>query len=165
MQRLLHWWPSSRLPILGLLLLLVMLSLPLQAQVERERPSIPLTASQQARYSAMLPNLRCMVCQNESLAASQAPLAVDLRYQIRGLLAKGDSDAQVKQYLVDRYGQYVLYKPRFEPSTWLLWLGPLLLLMIAIFIALRLLRRRSRAVLASSDVDAAALKRLLEDDR
>ncbi len=163
MQRLLHWWPSSRLPILGLLL--VMLSLPLQAQIERERPSIPLTASQQARYSAMLPNLRCMVCQNESLAASQAPLAVDLRYQIRGLLAKGDSDAEVKQYLVDRYGQYVLYKPRFEPSTWLLWLGPLLLLMIAIFIALRLLRRRSRAVPASSDVDAAALKRLLEEDR
>lgn len=163
MQRFLHWWPSSRLPILGLLL--VMLSLPLQAQVERERPSIPLTASQQTRYSAMLPNLRCMVCQNESLAASQAPLAVDLRYQIRGLLAKGDSDAQVKQYLVDRYGQYVLYKPRFEPSTWLLWLGPLLLLMIAIFIALRLLRRRSRAVPASADVDAAALKRLLEEDR
>lgn len=163
MQRFLHWWPSSRLPILGLLL--VMLSLPLQAQVERERPSIPLTASQQARYSAMLPNLRCMVCQNESLAASQAPLAVDLRYQIRGLLAKGDSDAQVKQYLVDRYGQYVLYKPRFEPSTWLLWLGPLLLLTIAIFIALRLLRRRSRAVPASADVDAAALKRLLEEDR
>jgi len=163
MQRLLHWWPSSRLPILGLLL--VMLSLPLQAQIERERPSIPLTASQQARYSAMLPNLRCMVCQNESLASSQAPLAVDLRYQIRELLAKGDSDAQVKQYLVDRYGQYVLYKPRFEPSTWLLWLGPLLLLMIAIFIALRLLRQRSRAVPASADVDAAALKRLLEEDR
>jgi len=163
MQRLLHWWPSSRLPILGLLL--VMLSLPLQAQIERERPSIPLTTSQQARYRAMLPNLRCMVCQNESLAASQAPLAVDLRYQIRGLLAKGDSDAQVKQYLVDRYGQYVLYKPRFEPSTWLLWLGPLLLLIIAIFIALRLLRRRSRAAPTSADVDATALKRLLEEDR
>lgn len=163
MQRLFHRRPSSRLLILGLLMLVQ--SAALHAQVERPRPAIALTAAQEARYRAMLPNLRCMVCQNESLAASQAPLAADLRYQIRGLLAKGDSDAQVKQYLVDRYGQYVLYKPRFEPSTWLLWLGPLLLLVVAIFIALRLLRRRGRKTASQPEVDAAALKRLLDDDR
>lgn len=158
-----HRRPSSRLLILGLLMGL--LSLPLHAQVERPRPEISLTAAQEVRYRAMLPNLRCMVCQNESLAASLAPLAADLRYQIRGLLAKGDSDAEVKQYLVDRYGQYVLYKPRFEPSTWLLWLGPLLLLVIAIFIALRLLRRRSHMACDLPEADAAALQRLLDEDR
>lgn len=163
MQRLRCRRPSSRLLIFGLLL--YGLSTALHAQVERSRPPIPLTVSQEARYRAMLPDLRCMVCQNESLAASQAPLAADLRYQIRGLLAKGDSDAQVKQYLIDRYGQYVLYKPRFEPSTWLLWLGPLLLLGIAIFIALRLLRRRSRTTSDLPEVDAAALQRLLDEDR
>lgn len=160
MRSSLRWWPGSRLLLIALLF-----TSAAYAQVERPRPPIPLTSAQEARYRAMLPNLRCLVCQNESLAASQAPLAADLRYQIRGLMAKGDSDAQVKQYLVDRYGQYVLYKPRFEPTTWLLWMGPLLLLIFAVIIALRLLRRRSRKAPDVPDLDQTALQHLLDEDR
>lgn len=136
-----------------------------QAQVERPHPPIPLTPAQSRRYEALLPELRCLVCQNESLAASQAPLAADLRYEVRGLIAKGDSDAQVKDYLVARYGQYVLYRPRFEPSTWLLWGGPFLLLAVALLVALRLLWRRPRAAAVDDKaVDAEALRRLLDED-
>lgn len=115
---------------------------------------------------ALLPGLRCMQCQNESLAASQAPLAADMRYKVRGLIAAGDSDEQVKQYLVDRYGQYVLYEPRFEPLTWLLWLGPSLLLLIAFGVVWRILRaRHSRSgtpVVAAPD--AEALHKLLDEE-
>lgn len=134
------------------------------AQIQRAHPPIPLTPAQEQRYEAMLPGLRCLVCQNESLAESQAPLAADLRYEIRGLVAKGDSDAEVKAYLVARYGEYVLYKPRFKPSTWLLWLGPFLLLGIGLAVVLRrLLRRRSTAA-PSTAPDDAALRRLLDEN-
>lgn len=134
----------------------------LQAQVQPARMPIVLTASQDARYRALLPGLRCMQCQNESLAASQAPLARDMRYKIRQLIVAGDSDAQVKQYLVDRYGQYVLYKPRFEPLTWLLWLGPFVLLLVALFAAWRFMRRRVAVVAARPD--PAALRKLLDEE-
>lgn len=136
-----------------------------QAQVVPARTPVVLTATQQARYMALLPGLRCMQCQNESLAASQAPLAQDMRYKIRQLIARGESDAQVRQYLVDRYGEYVLYKPRFEPLTWLLWLGPALFLLVALAVCWRLLavlRARREPV---RDTDTDALRRLLEDDR
>lgn len=155
----------GRLIVLGLSVLLLYGPMA-QAQVQRARKPIPLTPQQSQRFEAMLPNLRCLVCQNESLAESQAPLAMDLRYQIRGMLAKGDTDAQIKHYLVDRYGEYVLYTPRFRPGTWLLWLGPLLLLVIALFIAFRMMRRRGSAVAREpAPVDNEALRRLLDEDQ
>lgn len=133
------------------------------AQVQPTRTPIVLTATQEARYRALLPGLRCMQCQNESLDASQAPLAKDMRYKIRQLIAAGDSDAEVKQYLVDRYGQYVLYKPRFEPLTWLLWLGPFVLLVLALFGAWRFMGRRDRT--PAVEPDPAALRKLLDEER
>ena len=72
--------------------------------------------------------LRCLVCQNQTLADSNAGLAVDLRKQIREKLAGGMSDQEVIAFMVQRYGEFVLYKPRLEPSTWLLWFGPFLML-------------------------------------
>lgn len=69
--------------------------------------------------------LRCLVCQNESLADSHAELALDLRQEIRELIQAGKTDAQIRQFMVDRYGDFVLYRPVFESSTFLLWLGPL----------------------------------------
>ena len=133
------------------------------AQVRTEKPPIALTAEQQQRFEALLPNLRCLVCQNESLADSQAPLAQDLRYEIRGLLAKGDSDFQVKKYLTDRYGQFILYRPVVELRTYLLWFGPMLLLVISLTALFRFTRRRPAAVPAPA-VDQAALRKLLDDD-
>uniref|UniRef100_UPI0033421317 cytochrome c-type biogenesis protein n=1 Tax=Castellaniella defragrans TaxID=75697 RepID=UPI0033421317 len=79
------------------------------------------------RFHDLTSQLRCLVCQNESLADSNAPLAVDLKNEIRDRMAGGDSDEQIKQFLVDRYGHFVIYRPPFEASTLLLWLGPLLL--------------------------------------
>ncbi|MEI6551575.1 MAG: cytochrome c-type biogenesis protein, partial [Betaproteobacteria bacterium] len=76
--------------------------------------------------------LRCLVCQNESLASSRAELANDLREEVRKLIRQDKSDSQIKEYLVTRYGDFVLYKPEVKPLTWVLWFGPFLLLVLAI---------------------------------
>ncbi len=75
--------------------------------------------------------LRCLVCQNDTIAASQAPLAVDLRNQVRRMLAQGQSEAQVLEYMTQRYGDFVRYRPPLKPSTWPLWFLPAALLLIA----------------------------------
>ena len=75
--------------------------------------------------------LRCLVCQNDTIAASQAPLAVDLRNQVRRLLVQGQSEAQVLEYMTQRYGDFVRYRPPLKPSTWPLWFMPVLLLLLA----------------------------------
>lgn len=134
------------------------------AQVQVQYPPVPLTAAEQARLQVLLPQLRCLVCQNESLAASQAPLAKDLRHKIRLMLARGASNPRIRDYLVARYGQYVLYRPRFEPLTWLLWLGPFLLLALGLGVALRLLGSRRRPP-PPPPADPEALRRLLGDGR
>lgn len=84
------------------------------------------------RLIAITQDLRCLVCQNESLAASQAELAQDLRREVREMIRAGRSDDQIRSYLVARYGDFVLYKPPLKPTTWLLWGGPFALLFAAI---------------------------------
>ena len=86
--------------------------------------------------------LRCLVCQNQTIADSHAELAVDLRQQIREMLQKGMSDDQVRTYMTERYGDFVLYKPPFKTSTALLWAGPAALLGGALFALFIVLRRR-----------------------
>lgn len=76
--------------------------------------------------------LRCLVCQNESLASSRAELANDLREEVRKLIRQDKSDGQIKEYLVTRYGDFVLYKPEVKPLTWVLWFGPFLLLVLGV---------------------------------
>jgi cytochrome c-type biogenesis protein CcmH len=100
--------------------------------------------------------LRCMVCQNESLASSRAELANDLREEVRKLIREDRSDSQIKEYLVTRYGDFVLYKPEVKPLTWVLWFGPFLLLLLAIVGMAYYLRQRqsaqnSRLVLSNED--------------
>ncbi|WP_405048411.1 cytochrome c-type biogenesis protein [Rhodoferax sp.] len=85
-------------------------------------------------------DLRCLVCQNESLASSRADLANDLRREVRELIKAGKSDADIKDYLVSRYGDFVLYKPPVKPTTWLLWFGPLLLLLGALWLLISTIR-------------------------
>ncbi len=86
--------------------------------------------------------LRCLVCQNESLASSRAELANDLREEVRKLIRQDKSDSQIKEYLVTRYGDFVLYKPEVKPLTWVLWFGPFLLLVLAILGMAYYLRQR-----------------------
>ena len=87
--------------------------------------------------------MRCLVCQNESLAGSRSDLANDLRAQIRTMIRAGKSDAEIRQYMVDRYGDFVLYRPPVKPTTWLLWLGPFTILLIGIIGLFMYLRKRN----------------------
>jgi cytochrome c-type biogenesis protein CcmH len=88
--------------------------------------------------------LRCLVCQNQTLADSNAPLAEDLRREVRELASSGKSDAEIKAYLVARYGDFVLYRPPLQSNTWLLWIGPFALLAGGAGIWYAVVRRRRR---------------------
>lgn len=99
----------------------------------------------EARARAISAELRCLVCQNQSLDDSSAELAHDLRVLIRERLKAGDSDEQVRAYLARRYGEFILLKPPLEPDTYLLWYGPFILLVLGAAGAMLFLRRRGRA--------------------
>lgn len=101
--------------------------------------------SQESRMLEIAAELRCLVCQNESIAASRAELAVDLRQQIMEQLEQGRSADQIRGYMVDRYGDFILYRPPFNSTTLLLWFGPALLLVAGLLIYGLTLRRRRRA--------------------
>jgi cytochrome c-type biogenesis protein CcmH len=96
------------------------------------------------RLVTIAEELRCLVCQNESLAGSRADLAQDLRREVRTLIKSGKSDAEIKEYLVNRYGDFVLYRPPVKPTTWLLWFGPLLLLLGAAWVLVNIIRRSQK---------------------
>lgn len=97
-----------------------------------------------ARLKALEGELRCLVCQNQSLAESNAPLAEDLRREVRELAVAGKSDTEIKQYLVARYGDFVLYNPPVKSTTWLLWFGPFMLLAGGAIVWWLIARRRGR---------------------
>ena len=96
-----------------------------------------LTEVQDVRYQTWVHELRCLVCQNQTIAESNAPLAADLREQVRSQIESGRSDEEIRRYLTDRYGDFVLYNPPLKPQTWLLWFAPFALLTLALGIALR----------------------------
>jgi len=96
----------------------------------------------QHRYETLNRELRCLVCQNQSLADSDAELAHDLRAEVYGMMQDGKSDKQIIEFLVARYGDFVLYKPPVKPSTYLIWFGPFLLLLVAAVLLLRAVRRQ-----------------------
>ncbi len=96
------------------------------------------------RLIAIAEELRCLVCQNESLAGSRADLAQDLRREVRSLIKAGKTDAEIKAFLVNRYGDFVLYNPPVKPITWLLWFGPLILLIGAIWLLVRTIRQTQK---------------------
>jgi cytochrome c-type biogenesis protein CcmH len=112
---------------------------------------------QEQRFLDLTKELRCMVCQNESLADSGAELAADLRRQIFEQMQAGKSDAEIKDWLTARYGQFVLYDPPLAPRTWLLWFGPFVALAIGGGVVVAIVRRRSRAVAVARDPAAAPI--------
>jgi cytochrome c-type biogenesis protein CcmH len=127
-----------------LLILLAALLLALPAAAKNAEP-VSTDPALEARMMSLAVELRCLVCQNQTIADSHADLAVDLRNQIRDMIAKGQSDDQIRQYMTDRYGDFVLYKPPFKPTTALLWAGPPVLLVAALAALFLMLRRRMRA--------------------
>ena len=127
--------------VLALLLLLIVAS-PAVAARAPETLSDP---ALEARARTLQKDLRCMVCQGESIDESNAQLAADLRALIRERIKAGDSDAQIKQFLVSRYGDFILMKPPFDASTYALWLTPFAVLILAAGVAIWVIVRASRA--------------------
>jgi cytochrome c-type biogenesis protein CcmH len=121
-----------------------------------------MTAAVQARWDQMAGELRCLVCQNESLASSTAELAIDLRREVRSLIEQGQSDADIRSFLVSRYGDFVLYKPEVKPVTWPLWFGPFVLLLGGLALALRLMRRKPAVPAPLTDSERERVRQLLE---
>jgi cytochrome c-type biogenesis protein CcmH len=119
----------------------------------------------EARARHISEGLRCLVCQNQSIDDSNAPLARDLRLLVRERLKKGDSDAQVMQFIEDRYGEFVLLRPPFNVRTLLLWFTPLLVLLVAVWISLRVFLKRTTpaAVPTLSGAEEEKLRALLAD--
>jgi cytochrome c-type biogenesis protein CcmH len=117
----------------------------------------------EARARALSAELRCLVCQNQSIAESNADLAVDLRRQINEQIAAGRTDGEIVDFMVQRYGDFVLYRPPFKAATLLLWLGPALLLLAGLWALARVLRSRARAAdeRPLSDEERARAARLL----
>jgi cytochrome c-type biogenesis protein CcmH len=156
--------------------LVVALWLPvsLAAWANEPTPAVPTTASVaqpifadveiEARLKQLSGELRCVVCQNEALSDSPADLADSMRQEIRDLMKAGMSDQQVKDFLTERYGDFVLFRPPFKPLTYLLWVGPFVFLGFGVwvwFIALRARRTFKSAPVSSEKIAAAA--RLLEE--
>lgn len=143
-------------------LLLLSLTLPAYAVEPGEALTDP---ALEARARAISQELRCLVCQNQSIDDSAAPLARDLRLLVRDRLREGDSDEEVMDFVVARYGEYVLMKPVFGPETYLLWLGPLIALLLGGWILLAMYRRNQTPVdiPALSDEERARLDAIVKD--
>lgn len=129
------------------------------------RAPAPLDASGARRAAALAEQLRCLVCQNQSIAESNAELAVDLRREISEQIRAGRSDQNIIDFMVARYGDFVLYRPPVKPHTWLLWFGPGLLAVGALFAFLRALRNRRQRALDRplTQTERAEAERLLAE--
>lgn len=119
------------------------------------------------RLISISEEMRCLVCQNESLAGSRSDLANDLRREIRTLIQEGRSDDQIRTFMVERYGDFVLYRPPVKPITWLLWIGPFVILVIGIAGLLMYLRRRNQSMPNTilTEADNQKIDALLNQDR
>jgi cytochrome c-type biogenesis protein CcmH len=111
------------------------------------------------RMKSLAEELRCLVCQNQTIADSNAPLAADLRDQIRAQIAQGRSDAEIRAYMVERYGDFVLYRPPLKATTALLWIGPFALLAAGIAVFVRIARRRGAAITPTAPASTDATRR------
>jgi cytochrome c-type biogenesis protein CcmH len=98
----------------------------------------------QERYENINRELRCLVCQNQTIADSNATLAQDLRREVRDMIAAGQTDAQIREFMIERYGDFVLYRPRMTAGNFLLWAAPALLLVIGALVLVRVVRRRAQ---------------------
>lgn len=130
-----------------------------EAQPTAQDPAV------EARLVHISGDLRCLVCQNESLASSHAKLADDLREEVRSLIKQNQSDDEIKAFLTARYGDFVLYRPTVKPMTWALWFGPFVLLLVALTAMVLYLRQRQRQApeAAWTDEELKKAEKLLKD--
>jgi len=145
------------------ILLILLCALSLGSSFAKDAAPLADDPVTEQRLISISEEMRCLVCQNESLAGSRSDLANDLRREIRTLIKEGKSDDQMRNFMVERYGDFVLYRPPVKPITWLLWIGPFVILLIGIAGLLIYLRRRNGAVTAItlSDDDNKRIDALL----
>jgi cytochrome c-type biogenesis protein CcmH len=133
-----------RATVVAVLLVLGGTALAIDAQDAFDDPVL------QERYENINRELRCLVCQNQTIADSNATLAQDLRREVRDMIAAGQTDAQIREFMIERYGDFVLYRPRMTAGNLLLWAAPVLLLVIGAIVLVRVVRRRAQ----ETDLDA-----------
>ena len=145
------------------LTLLLLLSPAIYASVEVKEFESP---QQEQRYKKLIDELRCLVCQNQNLADSNASLAIDLRKQVYKMIRSGQSDKEILEFMVTRYGDFVLYRPPFKASTFFLWVGPFIILVIGLVMLIRFIRQRKDIEITTlTDNDKEKLKQLLDEDK
>jgi len=129
----------------SILLLLIVASLPGLGMAKEAQPASDDPVLEE-RVMSLSKELRCLVCQNETLADSRADLAEDLRNQIREQMKAGKSDKEIVAYLTQRYGKFILYNPPIDPTTYLLWFGPFVLLLAGLFVLFRFVKQRRELI-------------------
>lgn len=144
--------------------LLIIFAFPAYAGIEVHKFASP---EQEARYKKLTDELRCLVCQNQNLADSNAPLAKQLRDDAYEMIKDGKTDQQVIDFMVQRYGDFVLYSPPLKPTTYVLWIGPFVLLVFAVFILQIIIRRNRKQQLTINTTDFEKARKLLagEDEK
>ncbi len=149
------------------LLILSTIALACVANITFAKDAAPLADDPvtEQRLIAISEEMRCLVCQNESLAGSRSDLANDLRREIRVLIVEGKTDEQIRNFMVERYGDFVLYRPPVKPITWLLWIGPFVILLAGIIGLMVYLRRRNQSMPSAtlSAEDNRRIDTLLQD--
>ena len=143
-------------------ILVCILLLPVMAQAAIEAYEFK-DAQMEDDYNQLINELRCLVCQNQNLSGSDADLARDLRRQTHEMLMQGNNPDQVVDYMVERYGDFVLYRPQFQRNTLLLWIGPFLMAVLVLWLVVRRIRRQQELV-EPDDITMQRAKTLLSDD-
>ena len=143
-----------------ILSLLVSMSM-LEAAVEVKQFQKP---EHEHRYKNLINEFRCVVCQNQNIADSNAALAQDLRKQVYKMINSGKSDDEIMEFMVARYGDFVLYRPQFNSMTFLLWVGPFIIFIIGLYFLISFIRQRKKIIVTElSNTDKEKIKRLLDD--
>ncbi len=149
--------------IMIILTLLFLLDLTTYAAVEVKQFKTP---QQEQRYKKLINEFRCVVCQNQNIADSNAALAKDLRKQVYKMINAGQNDEAIFDFMVTRYGDFVLYRPAFNSMTFLLWAGPFIIFAIGLFVLIRFIRQRKQVVVTTlSSNDKEKLKQLFADGK
>ncbi|MBJ6980733.1 cytochrome c-type biogenesis protein [Luteimonas sp. MC1572] len=145
---------TALLALLACLLLALLPPAPAMAQVVQDVAPLEFRdREEERRFHALVSELRCVMCQNQSLADSDAAIAHDLRREVFDLMREGRSDAEIKTFLVERYGEFVLYRPQLGGGTWLLWFGPGIVLLLGAAALVHVVRKRAGANRLAPDDD------------
>ncbi len=146
-------WMRHWMPLLAALTLAFGLATLRGPSLAKDAPLLAANPELEARMLRIATELRCLVCQNQTVADSHSGLALDLRQEIRDMLAKGQSDQQVRDFMTQRYGDFILYRPPVRSNTALLWFGPAVLAVLGLVLLVAILRRRARMAPEAFDPD------------